>query len=142
LDAEKQDPAATARLTGDQAAVVELVNQAVTARDSRTRPAPAVNEFERQFRGPLWGYRGAALFGAVCTLPFMPRLATSTPLTSFVPAVVAYAAGFVWMLGIFALIHWLGMKPWPHRFKRNVLLAAFLAVPVTGLVILKVTGAG
>jgi hypothetical protein len=38
-----------------------------------------------------------------------------------------------------ALIHWLGLKSeWPLVLKRRILIAAFLAAPVAGLVIARI----
>jgi hypothetical protein len=100
---------------------------------------PPMSDFERQFHGPLWGYKGAALFGAVCMIPFISRPSLATPVASFGPPLVAFAVGFAWLLGIMALIHWLGQKSeWDLQMKRRVLLAAFLAVPVAGLVIARI----
>jgi hypothetical protein len=100
---------------------------------------PPMSAFERQFHGPLWGYKGAALFGAVCMIPFISRPSLATPLASFGPPLAAFVAGFVWLLGIMALIHWLGQKSeWDLRMKRRVLICAFLAVPVVGLVFARV----
>ena len=104
-------------------------------------PVPAVpmSDFERQFHGPLWGYKGAALFGAVCTIPFISKPSLATPLASFGPPLVAFVSGFVWLLGIMALIHWLGQKSeWDLRMKRRVLIGAFMVVPVAGLVIARI----
>ena len=104
------------------------------------RPAP-MNEFERQFHGPLWGYRGAALFGAVCTIPFISKPNLATPLASFGPPLAAFVVGFIWLLAIMTLIHWLGMQTeWTLVRKRRVLIAAFLAAPVVGLVVARIVG--
>jgi hypothetical protein len=97
-------------------------------------PAP-VSEFERQFRGPLWGSKGAALFGLVATVPFASKPNLSTPLESFGPPAAAFVVGFVWVRSIMALIHWLGLQSeWTQVLKRRVLIAAFVAGPVALLI--------
>lgn len=102
-------------------------------------PVVPMSDFERQFHGPLWGYRGAGLFGAVCMIPFISRPSLATPLASFGPPLAAFVAGFVWLLAIMALIHWLGQKTeWNLQMKRRILIGAFLAVPVAGLVIARI----
>jgi hypothetical protein len=102
-------------------------------------PAVPMSDFERQFHGPLWGYKGAALFGAVCMIPFISKPSLATPLASFGPPLAAFVAGFVWLLAIMALIHWLGQKSeWDLQVKRRVLIGAFLAVPVAGLLIARI----
>ncbi len=102
-------------------------------------PADVISDFELGFRGPLYGYRGAALFGVVCAMPFISGLTKGPPLDSILPGAVAYGMGFVWILGLMRLIHWLGSKPsWSPRLKRNVLVAAFLALPVTGWVLAQI----
>ena len=105
----------------------------------QTAPAVSMSDFERQFHGPLWGYKGAALFGAVCMIPFISKPSLATPLASFGPPLAAFVAGFVWLLAIMALIHWLGQKSeWDLQMKRRVLIGAFLAVPVAGLLITRI----
>ena len=111
-------------------------------RDDDTRPesspvpsSPAISDFERQFRGPLWGYKGAALFGVVATIPFTSKPNLATPLQSFGPPAVAFVVGFVWVRSIMALIHWIGLRSeWTPLLKRRVLIAAFVAGPVALLV--------
>jgi hypothetical protein len=94
-----------------------------------------MSEFDRRFHGPLWGYKGAALFGVVATIPFTSKPSLATPLESFGPPAAAFVVGFVWVRSIMALIHWIGLKTeWPDVFKRRVLIAAFLAGPVALLV--------
>lgn len=107
--------------------------------EPEVRPAAPMGDFERQFHGPLWGYKGAALFGAVCTIPFISKPSLATPLASFGPPLAAFAVGFVWLLAIMALIHWLGLKSeWSLVLKRRVLIVAFLAAPVAGLLIARI----
>ena len=114
-------------------------NGAVPPAGGRSRPA--VSDFERTFRGPLWGYRGAALFGGVCALPFISKPSLSAPLFALGPAVVAFVVGFAWLVAMMNLIHWLGTKTaWSLRVKRYVLMVAVLVAPVAGLVILRITG--
>ncbi len=98
-----------------------------------------ISEFERRFRGPLWGLKGAALFGVVCTLPFFSKPSLATPLASFGPPAAAFVVGTAWLLSIMRLIHWLGLKSeWSLVLKRRVLIAAFLAGPVGGLVVARI----
>ena len=111
--------------------------------DTRQPPAPpaTVSDFERQFRGPLWGSRGAALFGLVATIPFASAPSLATPLQSFGPPMAAFAVGFVWVRSIMALIHWLGQQSeWTHQRKRRVLTASFLAGPVVLVVVGRIVG--
>ncbi len=104
-------------------------------------PRRVVSDFERGFRGPLWGYRGAALFGGVCALPFISKPSLSAALFGLGPAAAAFVVGFAWLVAMMNVIHWLGAKTtWSLRVKRYVLMAAVLAAPVTGLVILRITG--
>lgn len=114
--------------------------------DQRDATAPAAtpastNDFERGFQGPLYGPRGAALFGLVCVLPFLSQLSTTAPLATFGPPVAAFLVGFGWMLGIMALIHWLGEQASiPFRRKRRILLAAFVVPPLAVLAITRILG--
>jgi hypothetical protein len=104
-------------------------------------PAPAIpmSDFERRFHGPLWGYKGAALFGLVCTIPFASKPSLATPLASFGPPAAAFAVGFAWLLGMMTLVHRLGLKTeWTLVRKQRVLVAAFLAGPIAGLVIARI----
>ena len=107
--------------------------------DPANKPAPAISDYELGFRGPLYGYRGAALFGFVCAMPFISGLSKGPPIASIGPGVVAYAVGFGWILGLMRLIHWLGSKPgWSQKLKRNILIAAFLALPATGWILAQI----
>lgn len=101
---------------------------------------PRLNDFERGFQGPLYGPKGAALFGGVCALPFISKISTTALFATVAPPVVAFIVGSGWLLGIMALIHWLGEKPWPYRIKRRILIAAFVAGPAAGLIILRIIG--
>jgi hypothetical protein len=104
-------------------------------------PAIPMSDFERRFHGPLWGYKGAALFGLVCTIPFVSKPSLATPIASFGPPVAAFVIGFVWLLGIMTLIHRLGLKTeWTLVRKQRVLMAAFLAGPFAGLLIARIAG--
>ena len=113
------------------------------SRPSGVAPDPAapghatvVNEFERGYQGPLYGYKGAAMFGLVCSMPFVSRVAGASPWESIAPAIPAFAIGSAWMLGVMRLIHWLGTKPsWPPRLKRNLVVAAVLGLPVSAFVV-------
>ena len=106
-----------------------------TRPDSLRDPGPAISDFERRFRGPLWGYKGAALFGLVATIPFVSKPSLATPLASFGFPVVAFVVGFVWVRSIMALIHWIGLQSeWTPVLKRRVLIAAFVAGPIALLV--------
>ena len=116
-------------------------------RDDETRPdsqrnsGPVISDFELRFRGPLWGYKGAALFGLVATIPFASKPSLATPLQSFGPPAVAFAVGFVWVRSIMALIHWLGLQSeWTQVRKRRVLTTAFLAGPIALLVVGRIVG--
>jgi hypothetical protein len=129
-----------ARTGADQIAI-EIPRYEPGPEEQPARALSSMSDFERRFHGPLWGYKGAALFGAVCMIPFISRPSLATPLASFGPPLVAFAVGFVWLLGIMALIHWLGLKSdWDLQRKRRVLIGAFLAVPVAGLVIARILG--
>ena len=111
-------------------------------RDDDTQPesppapaSPEISDFERQIRGPLWGYKGAALLGLVATIPFASKPSLATPLQSFGLPAVAFVVGFVWVRSIMALIHWIGLQSeWTPLLKRRVLIAAFLAGPMALLV--------
>ncbi len=116
-------------------------------RDDETRPdsprnsSPAISDFERQFRGPLWGYKGAALFGLVATIPFASKPSLATPLASFGFPAAAFVVGFVWVRSIMALIHWIGLQSeWTPVLKRRVLIAAFLAGPIALLAGSRIVG--
>ena len=108
--------------------------------DNTPPPAP-ISDFERRFRGPLWGYKGAALFGLVATIPFTSKPSLATPLQSFGPPAAAFVVGFVWVRSIMAFIHWLGLQTdWTLERKRRVLIAVFLAGPVALLVVGRIVG--
>lgn len=124
-------------LTPDQARLA-ATGAAATASSER-KTSGAISDYEMGFRGPLYGYRGAALFGFVCAMPFISGISKGPPLASIAPGVVAYAMGFGWILGIMRLIHWLGSKPeWPVKMKRNILIGAFLALPATGWILAQI----
>jgi hypothetical protein len=107
------------------------------------QPRASLNDFERGFQGPLYGPKGAAFFGAVCALPFISKLSGAAPFATLAPPVVAFLIGSGWMLGIMALIHWLGEQPaLSLRLKRRILLAAFVVPAVAALVLLRIVGAG
>ncbi len=110
-----------------------------------TKPTPArvsFNDFERGFQGPLYGPKGAAFFGAVCALPFISKLSTTDPLATIAPPAIAFLTGFGWMLGVMALIHWLGEQPGLSlRLRRRILLAAFVVPAIAALVVLRIVGA-